>query len=56
MLAFDVVPNRCQVCGIRLAMKDVRDATARVLDSTTLSDVLRRVEGKVRGVPFSYSI
>ncbi len=54
--------SRCQdcrderTCGIRLAMKDVRDATARILDSTTLADVLRRVEGRVNGVPFSYSI
>jgi Rrf2 family protein len=30
-------------CGIRLVMKEVRDSTARILDSTTLSDVLRRV-------------
>lgn len=31
-----------QTCGIRLVMKDVRDATARILDSTTLADVLMR--------------
>ncbi len=36
-------------CGIRMVMKDVRDATARILDSTTLADVLGRVEGRVRG-------
>jgi Rrf2 family protein len=41
---------RCQdcrderTCGIRLIMKEVRDATARILDSTTLADVLKRVE------------
>jgi Rrf2 family protein len=41
---------RCQecrderTCGIRMVMKDVRDATARILDSTTLADVLNRVE------------
>jgi DNA-binding IscR family transcriptional regulator len=39
-----------------MTMKDVRDATARILDSTTLADVLKRVEGKMNGVPFSYSI
>lgn len=33
-----------QTCGIRMVMKDVRDATARILDSTTLADVLARVE------------
>jgi Rrf2 family protein len=30
-------------CGIRLVMKEVRDSTARILDATSLSDVLRRV-------------
>ena len=30
-------------CGIRLVMKDVRDSIARILDSTSLSDVLARV-------------
>ena len=32
------------VCGIRLVMKDVRDATARILDNTSLADVLRRMQ------------
>jgi Rrf2 family protein len=36
-------------CGIRMVMKDVRDATARILDSTTLADVLRRVAGAING-------
>lgn len=36
-------------CGIRLVMKDVRDATARILDSTTLADMLKRVESVVQG-------
>ena len=31
-------------CGIRLVMKDVRDAMAEILDGTTLQDVLERVE------------
>ncbi len=29
-------------CGIRLVMKDVRDAIANVLDKTSLADVLKR--------------
>ena len=36
-------------CGIRIIMKDVRDATASILDSTTLADVLKRVEAVVQG-------
>jgi Rrf2 family protein len=31
-------------CGIRIVMKQVRDATARILDGTSLADVLGRVE------------
>jgi Rrf2 family protein len=30
-------------CGVRLAMKDVRDATARILDNRTLADVNLKV-------------
>ncbi len=30
-------------CGIRLVMKDVRDAIANILDRTTLEDMLQRV-------------
>ncbi|HEY6008479.1 MAG TPA: Rrf2 family transcriptional regulator, partial [Geobacteraceae bacterium] len=33
-----------QTCGIRLVMKEVRDAIADILDGTTLADVLDRVE------------
>jgi Rrf2 family protein len=29
-------------CGVRMAMQEVRDATAQILDSTTLADVNRR--------------
>jgi Rrf2 family protein len=36
-------------CGIRIVMKQVRDATAAILDSTTLADVLKRVEAVVQG-------
>ena len=32
-------------CGIRIVMKEVRDATAKVLDRTTLADVLELVSG-----------
>jgi Rrf2 family protein len=31
------------VCGVHLAMKEVRDATARVLDGTSLSQLLRQI-------------
>lgn len=33
-----------QTCGIRLVMKDVRDAMAGILDHTSLADVLNRAE------------
>jgi Rrf2 family protein len=36
-------------CGVRLAMKEVRDATARILDGTTLADVNKRVANARRG-------
>jgi Rrf2 family protein len=32
------------VCGVRLAMKEVRDATARILDGTSLATLRRKVE------------
>lgn len=35
-----------QTCGVRLAMKEVRDATARILDGTTLADVNKRVDAQ----------
>ncbi len=31
-------------CGIRMVMKEVRDETARILDGTTLADVLRQID------------
>jgi Rrf2 family protein len=31
-------------CGIKMVMKDVRDAMAQILDNTTLADVLEKVE------------
>ena len=33
-------------CGVRFAMKGVRDATARILDNTTLADVNRQIARK----------
>jgi len=30
-------------------MKDVRDATARIMDSTSLADMLNRVEAVITG-------
>jgi len=35
-------------CGIRMVMKEVRDANARILDGTTLADVLRGVRRTAR--------
>jgi len=31
-------------CGIRVVMKDVRDAMAKILDGTTFADVLEKIE------------
>jgi Rrf2 family protein len=36
-------------CGIRIVMKEVRDATAKIMDSTSLEDMLKRVEAVVTG-------
>lgn len=33
-----------KTCGLRLVFKEVRDATARILDNTSLSDVLARID------------
>jgi Rrf2 family protein len=38
-----------RTCGIRMVMKQVRDATAQILDSTTLEDMLKQVELAVMG-------
>jgi Rrf2 family protein len=35
-------------CGVRLAMQQVRDATAEILDNTTLADINRRTRQKRR--------
>ena len=31
-----------RTCGVRLLMRDVREATARILDSTSIADLLKR--------------
>jgi DNA-binding IscR family transcriptional regulator len=31
------------VCGVHLAMKEVRDATARILDGTSLAQLLQQI-------------
>ncbi len=48
--AFHACPE-CQdveTCGTRIIMRQVRDAMAAVLDNTTLTDLLRRVEASRR--------
>ena len=35
-------------CGIRMVMKDVRDAMADILDNTTLKDVINKIEVKTK--------
>jgi len=37
-----------QTCAVRLVMQEVRDATARILDNTTLIDINRRKTLKKR--------
>jgi len=32
-----------ETCGVRVAMKEVRDATAKILDNTTLADINGRL-------------
>ena|ERR1700677_2335371 len=46
-----------RTCGIRLLMKEVRDATATILDSTTFADVVNRSLKADKGKqPLMYSI
>ena len=42
----DCVDER--TCGVRVAMREVRDATSRILDHTTLADINVKVGGKRR--------
>ena len=32
------------VCGVHLAMREVRDATAKILDGTSLAQLMRRID------------
>ncbi len=43
-------------CGLRMVMKDVRDRTAEILDSTTLADVETRVSEASRRTVMDYVI
>jgi Rrf2 family protein len=38
-----------QACAVRLAMKEVRDATAHILDNTSLAGLNARVRGSLLG-------
>ena len=33
-----------ECCGVRIVMREVRDAIARILDSTTLLDVVKKID------------
>jgi Rrf2 family protein len=43
-------------CGLRLVMKDVRDEVAKILDSTSLADVLERVANERTNATVMYHI
>ena len=43
-------------CGIRLVMKDVRDAIANILDKTSLEDVIVRAESQNLTTSMNYQI
>jgi Rrf2 family protein len=45
-----------RTCGLRMVMKDVRDRTAEILDSTTLADVEARVQDATRQTVVDYVI
>jgi Rrf2 family protein len=38
-------------CGVRMVMKEVRDATSKILDGTTLADVLELMDGGHKALP-----
>jgi Rrf2 family protein len=38
-------------CGVRMVMKEVRDATSKILDGTTLADVLELMDGGHKELP-----
>lgn len=43
-------------CGIRLVMKDVREAMANILDQTSLKDVMYKVKSLKGESPFNFQI
>ena len=43
-------------CGIRIVMKDVRDAIANILDKTTMADVIKRADSKVENQVLNFQI
>lgn len=46
-----------RTCGVRLVMKQVRDATATILDATSLADIVVRVDQAAHGKSaLTYSI
>ena len=45
-----------KICGIRLVMKDVRDAMANILDKTSLGDLLERVKAVKHKNAFDFVI
>ncbi|MCB0514324.1 MAG: Rrf2 family transcriptional regulator [Bacteroidetes bacterium] len=43
-------------CGIRIVMKEVRDAIANILDKTSLEDVIQKTESKNLAMNLNYHI
>ncbi len=43
-------------CGIRIVMKEVRDAIANILDKTSLEDVIEKTDSKNSGMSSNYQI
>ncbi len=43
-------------CGIRIVMKEVRDAIANILDKTSLEDVIEKTDSKNLGMISNYQI
>lgn len=45
------------LCGIRMVMKDVRDAMSNILDFVKVEDIVKKVEAATRGTdPHTYCI
>lgn len=50
----ECLDERC--CGLRLVMKDVRDAIANILDKTTMEDVLKKTNDSIENKVMNFSI